>query len=195
MLDPVSLSVAIVIVTVAVRLALHPLTRRAVRGERARLHLAPRLAALRRRYASDPVRLAEETMALHRAAGVSPFAGMMPVLAQVPVFIVLFQIIAREARGTVLADRLMTGEHLLVFLALTAGLAVIAWLTSRRTAMLMRLNGTQTGDGIVARLPKIMPYATLVSAAVLPMGLVLYLLTSTTWTLVENIVLRRGLLA
>jgi YidC/Oxa1 family membrane protein insertase len=48
---------------------------------------------------------------------------------------------------------------------------------------------------LIARLPRILPYATVASALVLPMALVIYLLTSTAWTLVENMVLRRGLIA
>jgi YidC/Oxa1 family membrane protein insertase len=192
------LPAAIVVLTLAVRAALHPLTRRAVRGERARLSLAPKLAALRRRHAGNPTRLAEESMALYRTAGVSPLSGLMPVLAQAPVFVVLFHIFAGQAGGTVLGERLVGGQHALVFVALLAGLTVVAWLTSRRTSMLLWVNAPPAGPappGLVARLPRIMPYATVASALVLPMALVVYLLTSTAWTLVENTVLRRGLIA
>ena len=126
---------AIVVLTLAVRAALHPLTRRAVRGERARLSLAPKLSDLRRRHAGDPTRLAEESMALYRAAGVSPFAGLLPVLAQAPVFIVLFNVF--EGQTGVLGEHLFTGGPVLVFLALLAGLTVVAWLTSRRAATLL----------------------------------------------------------
>jgi YidC/Oxa1 family membrane protein insertase len=188
---------AIVVLTLAVRAALHPLTRRAVRGERARLRLTPQLAALRRRHAGNPARLAEESMALYRAAGVSPLAGLLPVLAQAPAFILLFNIFAGQAG--VLGEHLFSGEHGLVFLALLAGLTAVAWLTSRRAAMLTRANASLTGSpapsGLVVRLPRILPYATVASGLVLPMALVVYLLTSTAWTLVENTVLRRGLLA
>jgi YidC/Oxa1 family membrane protein insertase len=201
LLTPIGgLAAAIVVLTLAVRAALHPLARRAVRGERARLSLSPKLAALRRRHAANPSRLAEESMALYRTAGVSPLAGMLPVLAQAPVFIVLFHIFAGRAAGTMLGERLLTGQHVLVFLALLAGVIAVAWLTSRRVAMLIRVNAPPTrpapptaASGLLARLPRIMPYATVVSALVLPMALVIYLLTSTAWTLVENIVLRRGL--
>jgi YidC/Oxa1 family membrane protein insertase len=203
LLTPIGgLPAAIVVLTLAVRAALHPLTRRAVRGERARLRLSPKLAALRRRHAGNPTRLVEESTAVYRAAGVSPLAGLMPVLAQAPVFLVLFHIFAGQAGGTVLGERLFTGQHVLVFLVLVAGVTVVAWLTSRRIAMLIQVNTSvidpvppAAGAGLMKRLPRIMPYATIVSALVLPMGLVIYLLTSAAWTLVENTVLRRGLLA
>jgi YidC/Oxa1 family membrane protein insertase len=203
LLTPIGgLPAAIVVLTLGVRAALHPLTRRAVRGERARLRLAPKLAALRRRHAGNPNRLAEESMALYRSAGVSPWAGLMPVLAQAPVFVVLYHIFAGQAAGTVLGGHLFAGQHVFLFLALLAALATVAWLTSRRVAMLTRVNAplaeqaTPAAAGaLIARLPRILPYATVASALVLPMALVIYLLTSTAWTLVENMVLRRGLIA
>src|SRR5262245_35732733 len=64
---------AIVLLTVVVRVALHPLTRAAVRGERARARLAPRLAELRKRHGSNLGRLVEETQLLYRSERVSPY--------------------------------------------------------------------------------------------------------------------------
>ncbi|GAA2936361.1 hypothetical protein GCM10020221_35140 [Streptomyces thioluteus] len=48
---------AIVVLTLCVRLALHPLARSAARGERARTALAPQLAELRRKHGKNPERL------------------------------------------------------------------------------------------------------------------------------------------
>jgi YidC/Oxa1 family membrane protein insertase len=186
---------AIVAVTLAVRAVLHPLTRAAVRGERARRRLAPRLAELRRRHGKDPARVAELSLALHRSEGVSPFAGLWPVVAQAPVFLLLYRIFAEEGAGTLLGERLLTGNHPAAFLSLLVGLTVVAWLTSRRTGMLMRVNADlATGSRLLARLPRVLPYSTVAVAAFLPMALVVYLLTSTAWTLAENTLLRRGLL-
>jgi YidC/Oxa1 family membrane protein insertase len=185
---------AVITITVAVRAALHPLTRAAVRGERARMRLAPKLAELRRRHAKDPAKAAEESLALYRAEGVSPLAGMLPLLAQAPALLVLYRLVATEGAGTVL------GQHLLspaapVFALLLAGTAVVAWLTSRRTAVLIRVNAAPTAQptGVLGRLPRVLPYTTVVAVAFVPMALAVYLLTSTTWTLVENTLLRRGL--
>ena len=51
-----------------------PLTLAAVRGERSRAALAPRVAALQRRYGRDRTRFASELTALYRSAGISPLA-------------------------------------------------------------------------------------------------------------------------
>jgi YidC/Oxa1 family membrane protein insertase len=197
---------AVIAVTLAVRAALHPLTRAAVRGERARMRLAPKLAELRRRHAKDPARAAEETLALHRSEGVSPFAGLLPVLAQAPVFFLLYRLVAREEAGTMLGQHLL-GSVAPLFLLVLAGIAAVAWLTSRRTAALARTNAAlnpplgesanPSADpqlaGVLSRLPRVLPYTTVVAAAFVPMALAVYLLTSTSWTLVENTLLRRGL--
>ena len=195
---------AVVAITLAVRAALHPLTRAAVRGERAKLRLAPKLAELQRRHAKNPTRAAEESLALHRAEGVSPFAGLLPVLAQAPIIFLLYRVVAAEGAGTLLGQHLVSGAAPLFALVL-AGVAVVAWLTSRRTAMLMRTiatpspaiaataGGTQNSAALLGRLSRVLPYTTLVFAAFVPMAIAVYLLTSTGWTLVENTLLRRGL--
>src|SRR5262249_1883462 len=147
--------------------------------------LAPKLAELRRRHAKNPTKAAEESLALHRAAGVSPFAGLLPALAQAPVFIVLYRLVATDGTGSLLGQHLLSGAAPW-FALLLAGIAVVAWLTSRRTAMLMRttaaLNPVPAGG--LGRLPRLLPYTTVVAAAFVPMALAVYLLTSTTWTLV-----------
>jgi YidC/Oxa1 family membrane protein insertase len=195
---------AVVVITLAVRAALHPLTRAAVRGERAKLRLAPKLAELQRRHAKNPTRAAEETLALHRAEGVSPFAGLLPVLAQAPIIFLLYRAVAAEGAGTLLGQHLVSGAAPLFALVL-AGVAVVAWLTSRRTAMLMRTTatpspakavttgGTANSAALVGKVSRVLPYTTLVFAAFVPMAIAVYLLTSTSWTLVENTLLRRGL--
>jgi YidC/Oxa1 family membrane protein insertase len=185
---------AVIAVTLAVRAALHPLTRAAVRGERARMRLAPKLAELRRRHTKNPAKAAEESLALHRAEGVSPFAGLLPVLAQAPAFFLLYRVVAAEGAGTLLGQHLL-GPSAPLFALVLAGIALVAWFTSRRTAMLMRTNDALNPPpaGVLGRLPRVLPYTTVVAAAFVPMALAVYLLTSTSWTLVENTLLRRGL--
>lgn len=201
---------AIVAFTLLVRLLLHPLTRAAVRGERARQRLIPHLAEVRRKHAKDPTRMAQELSDLYRREGISPLAGMLPMLAQAPFFLVTYQIFASGSVGhhanALMAQTLFgvpfgarfatgaaaLGPHVWVFLALFAAILALAWVTSRRSAMLMAANGTPTG-GLLGRLPRILPYLTVLTAVFVPLAAGLYVLTSTAWTVVENMVLRRGL--
>lgn len=85
-----SVGLAVVTLSLAVRLALLPLSLRlARRGREQRERLAklkPELDALKDRLASQPERLAQETLALYRAHGVAPVdgRGLLALLAQIP---------------------------------------------------------------------------------------------------------------
>ena len=78
-------ALTIVLVTLVLRAALIPVGRSQVRAEAGRRRIAPKLAALRRRFARNPERLQRETLALYAAEKVSPLAGFLPALAQAPV--------------------------------------------------------------------------------------------------------------
>jgi YidC/Oxa1 family membrane protein insertase len=75
---------AIVLFTAAVRLLISPLSLRALRGQAALARLAPPVQALRRRSGGQPERFQRELTALYKRAGTSPFAGILPLLAQWP---------------------------------------------------------------------------------------------------------------
>lgn len=191
---------AILTCTVALRLALHPLTRAAVRGERARTALAPRIRELRRRHAKHPARLRTELAALYASAGVSPVAGLLPLLLQAPFLLVLYRaftaptvrghanaLLAHTFLGAPLSTHLRTGGHPLAFVPLLVILAVIATITVRRGRRIAAATGAPRLPGAT-----VLPYATLLSATFLPLVAVLYLATTLAWTAAENAALRRG---
>ncbi|WP_415951988.1 YidC/Oxa1 family membrane protein insertase [Streptomyces sp. KLOTTS4A1] len=94
-----SSAAAIVLFTMAVRLAVHPLSRAAVRGQKARTRLAPQLAELRRKHGRNPERLQRETLELHRREGISPLAGCLPSLFQLPAFFLMYHLFSSAELG------------------------------------------------------------------------------------------------
>jgi YidC/Oxa1 family membrane protein insertase len=64
---------------------------------------------------------------------------------------------------------------------------VVAYFSTRRQARLVQ----QPSTALSARLIRLMPYGTLVTAAFIPLAAGLYLLTTTTWTVVERAILHR----
>jgi YidC/Oxa1 family membrane protein insertase len=78
-----------------------------------------------------------------------------------------------------------------VFAGLFALLALVAFLAARAT----RRAVPATGDRAVSVVTWIIPFASLVTAAIVPLAAGLYLLTTTAWTLAERTVLRRRFLA
>ncbi|MEV8533451.1 membrane protein insertase YidC [Streptomyces sp. NPDC051211] len=169
LLEPVfaasATAAAIVVFTVLVRVALHPLTRAAFRGERARAALAPRLAELKRRYPGpkNADRLQKAVLELHAEAGTSPLAGCLPMLVQLPVFFVMYRVFSAgrlggEVNGLLgegllgaplggrwtdaLADGGVFGPQGLVFLGLFAAIAAVAgWTVLRARRAMAAGNG------------------------------------------------------
>ncbi|MFG1715698.1 YidC/Oxa1 family membrane protein insertase [Micromonospora sp. NPDC049203] len=202
---------AIVLFTVAVRLLISPLTVAQVRGERRRTALAPEVRELQRRYADDPARFQSELFALYRNAGASPVAGCLPALLQAPFFLVMYRLFATgDGAPELLGERLAgvpLGWHLgdglagpvpLVFGVLLAALLALAWWSSRRMRRAAAATGTVAGTpaegpgaAVLGRLLPLLPYGTVLVALVVPLAAVLYLVTTTAWTALEQVVLRR----
>lgn len=179
---PVQLCVAIASVTFAVRAALLPLAVRAFRGQRARTALAPQVEALRKKHPRDRTTFATEVKALHRTAGISPFAGLAPLLLSAVVTMTLYRMVSvlGSPLGTHWLPLLAAGGPAVAVLSgLLAGLLLVAWLTSRQQP---------AGGPAVLRL---LPYGTVAFAALAPLAVSIYLLSSTAWTVAERTVLTR----
>ncbi len=87
---------AIVLLTVAIRLVLHPLTRKSLKSMKAVQALNPQMEVLRRKYKDDRQKLQIETMNLYKANNVSVFGGCLPMLLQFPVLWALYALLRRE---------------------------------------------------------------------------------------------------
>ncbi|MEV1143608.1 membrane protein insertase YidC [Micromonospora sp. NPDC049799] len=217
LLEPVAggtaTAASIVVLTVAVRLLIAPLTVAQARGERRRAALAPRVTELRRRYADDPARFQSELFALYRSAGANPVAGCLPLLVQAPVLLVLYRLFSTADGGTGLLDERLAGvalgHHLAdglsvpvvaLFGVLLSVLLALAWWTSRRMRHAASATGTVAGTPIegpgaatLGRVLPLLPYVTVLVALVLPLAAVIYLVTTTAWSALEQVVLRRPL--
>ncbi|QIM16515.1 YidC/Oxa1 family membrane protein insertase [Leucobacter insecticola] len=90
--DGSSAVLAIVLLTFAVRAALIPVGRSQARANITRQRIAPQLAELQRKYAKNPEVLQRKTMELYAKEKASPFAGCLPVLAQMPVLMAVYGI-------------------------------------------------------------------------------------------------------
>ncbi|MEV7275937.1 membrane protein insertase YidC [Streptomyces sp. NPDC093111] len=204
---------AIVLFTMCVRLAVHPLSRAAARGQKARTRLAPRLAELRKKHAKNPERLQKAIMELHAEEKVSPFAGCLPSLLQAPAFFLMFHLFSSGKMaghslfaaplGDHYADALANGGVFgpagLVYLVLFAIVATVAtynYLRARRQPAPVPADPGQPGAGMTAAMGRYLPllsFATLLSVAAVPLAAALYIVTSTTWAAVERAFLYRDM--
>lgn len=87
-----SYGVAIIILTILIRLLLYPVTAKGTRSMASMQKLQPEIKKLQAKYKSDRQRLNEELMALYKANNVNPAMGCLPLLAQMPVMIALYSV-------------------------------------------------------------------------------------------------------
>jgi YidC/Oxa1 family membrane protein insertase len=202
-------AVAVVIFTAAIRLSLYPLNRAQMRAQaasrQARAALAPALAKLNRRYRNDPRRLQRETLDLYRANGVSLAPGVLHGLVQAPIFLIVYRMFESSTisghhnnllssqlfgvgLGAHLADVLrspLSAGHIAVFAVLLAAIAAIATWSSIRLRKTAADDAENQNAGLT-RIMALLPFGSLVTAAILPLATGLYLATTTLWTVVER---------
>ncbi|MFI5940107.1 YidC/Oxa1 family membrane protein insertase [Streptomyces uncialis] len=225
LLDPLfagsATAAAIVLFTACVRLLVHPLSRAAARGQKAKAALAPRVAQLRVKHRKNPERLQRAVLELHAAEKVSPLSGCLPSLLQVPAFFLLYHLFSSTSIGgetnallghslgaaplggrwaETWADGGVFGSAGLVYLVLFAVVAGVATFSYRLAKTQMAAAELPAGAGgqplpgmdTMARVMPLVSFLTLVTVAVVPLAAALYVVTSTAWSAVERATLYRG---
>ncbi|MEU8355839.1 membrane protein insertase YidC [Nonomuraea sp. NPDC048882] len=202
-----SAALGIVLFTLAVRLLLLPLNVRQARTTKIRERLAPKQQELGKRWSRNPERLAKELNALYAKEGSSPFAGILPMLAQLPFMWLMFRV---ATHPTALAGHSLLGAPLgqqvagivanyglvslpfSVFILVIVLVAAVAWWSSRQIAANAARQGEIAGGQpeVMRKIMRLMPYGSVLAALVLPLAAGLYLLVSTAWATGE-----RGVLA
>lgn len=90
---------AILVLTVILRLALYPLFLQQLRSTRAQQEIAPAMTELKKKFGNDRQKLAEEQMKLYRERGVSPVSGCLPLLLQMPILFGLYSALSQVGCG------------------------------------------------------------------------------------------------
>lgn len=107
---------AIVGLTIIVRGALFPLSKKQAISAARMKELQPKLAELKKKYGDDREKFARAQMNLFREAGYNPFAGCLPMLLQLPIFIGLYNALSAavdlRARSFLWVSNLAAPDHL-----------------------------------------------------------------------------------
>jgi YidC/Oxa1 family membrane protein insertase len=92
---------AIIFLTVLVRLVMYPLTLKSMKSMKKMQLLAPEMEAIKKQYGDDPQVQQQKIMEMYKERGVNPLGGCFPMLLQMPVFIALYRMLwsAFELRG------------------------------------------------------------------------------------------------
>jgi len=82
--------IAIILITLAIKLVLYPLTVKQVKGMKAMQELQPKMKELQEKYKGNPEKLNKEMAILYKESGVNPLSGCLPLLVQMPILMGIF---------------------------------------------------------------------------------------------------------
>lgn len=94
------LGLAIIILTIIVRLILWPLSQQSVNAQKSLQELQPKLKELQEKYRHDKQKLAMATMQLYRENKINPFASFIPIFIQLPILIAVYRVFWKGLKAT-----------------------------------------------------------------------------------------------
>lgn len=86
------IGVAIVLLTIIIKIILNPLTAKSLRSQRDLQKIQPKIQELQQKYKHQKDVLSQELMKLYKAEKVNPFSSCLPLLIQLPFFIAVFSV-------------------------------------------------------------------------------------------------------
>jgi len=107
---------AIISLTVVVRVAMIPLFVRQINSSRKMQLLQPKMKALQEKYGTDRERLGQEQMKLYKDEGVNPLASCLPLILQMPIFIGLFNVLNGVSNGAAVGEFFVRDQTLVTSL-------------------------------------------------------------------------------
>jgi YidC/Oxa1 family membrane protein insertase len=181
---------AIVGMTLLVRLAIVPVTVRQFRAQRRLAAHMPELKRLRERYAKDPQRLRKETLEYYQEHKVNPLGAFLPLLIQIPIFLSLYALMRQDVKSGefehaafLFIPDLTQTAHGGVLVTL-----MLCYLASTVASSLIATRTMQKGHrGLAVALPLLFVGV----ATRFPAGLLVYWITSSLWSLGQQLVMWR----
>lgn len=161
--------VAIILLTLVVKLALYKLSEAQYRSMAKMKHFAPKIQDIRERYSDDRERQQKAMMDLYKKEGFNPLAGCWPILVQFPVFISLYWVLLESVELRQAPFALWLSD-----LSAPDPFYVLPVLYGVTMFFQQRLSGTQSMDPMQQRVMQIMPIALTAFFAFFQSGLVLY---------------------
>lgn len=172
--------VAIILLTILIKLLFYPLSEASYRSMAKMRVLAPKMQKLKDQYGNDRQRLQQAMMELYKTEKINPLGGCLPIVVQIPVFIALYWVLLasvelRHAPFYAWIHDLSTPDPWFVLPILMGATMIIQ----------TRLN-PEPPDPVQAKVMKIMPIAFSVFFFFFPAGLVLYWLVNNVLSIAQQ---------
>lgn len=94
------IGIAIVVLTIIIKLVLYPLSKRALVSQKAMQGIQPKLEELKEKYKDNKEALSKAMMELYKQEKVNPFSSCLPLLIQLPFFWAVFRVFRDELGGS-----------------------------------------------------------------------------------------------
>ena len=191
--------VAIILLTVMVRLFTAPLAAKQMKSMKRMGEIQPKLKALQEKHKDDRQQQSQEMMKLYKEAGVNPLGGCLPMVFQIPVFIGLYyalqsSIDLRQAPFLLWIDDLSRPETLFTIPGIGWPVRVLPVLMTLSMVLQQRMTPMTTMDPVQARTMMIvMPVMFFFMFYGFPAGLVLYWFVSNLLAIAQQLYLNRQL--
>jgi YidC/Oxa1 family membrane protein insertase len=171
---------AIIIVTIMIKLLFYKLTAMSGRSMAKMRKIAPRMKALQERHKDDRQALSQAMMELYKREKVNPAAGCLPILIQMPFFFAFYWVLVEsvEMRQAPFALWIQDLSARDPYFVLPALMAVAMFFQTRMSPA--------PPDPMQARMMQIMPLVFAAFLVVFPAGLVLYQLTNTALSILQQ---------
>lgn len=200
------IGIAIIVMTIVIRLALMPLSKKAIESQKSLQDLQPKIEEIKKQYAGNKEEMGRRMMALYAEHKINPLSSCLPLLIQFPFLFAVFKVFRTGLSNGSLAlvypfisRPEMINAVSLGFLDLSKPnmvLAVLAGLSQFWQAkMMMRKRPAVKSEGskdedMAATMNKqmlyMMPVLTVVFGASMPGGLTLYWLITTLLTIAQQ---------
>src|SRR6201995_5500259 len=208
---------AIVLLTICVRAILVPLTVRQIRSMARMQQLAPELKSIQAKYKDDKQRQQQEVMKFYKENNVNPLGSCLPLAAQLPVFISLFYMLREDLRINICPQTQLAyqaSHHVSSAHTIPCGpnnganFLFISDITNKATGLTLLVLivlyvGTQLASSLMMASPtmdktqrQIMTFMPLVFVFVIinfPAGLLVYWITTNTWTMGQQYFIKRAI--
>lgn len=87
--------IAVIVLTILIRIILYPLMVQSLRSQKVLSELQPKIQEIQTKYKNDKERQAKEMMGLYQKEKINPFGGCLPLLIQLPILIALYRVFWR----------------------------------------------------------------------------------------------------
>lgn len=186
--------IAIIIMTILLRLLMWPLTRKSYLSTAAMQKMQPEMQRIQKLYANDKQRLQMEMMKLYQTHKTSPMSGCLPMLIQIPIFFALYKALLisvqmRNAHFLWISDLAVMDPYFILPILMGASM----WLQQRLQTPASKSADKNDVAAQTQRAMRWMPAIFTVMFAWMPAGLVLYWTVSNLFGIAQMYIIKRNM--